>query len=110
MDALRAGSLSRLDAYPRIDAALLGDANGSGSFDAIDSLRFGQALAGTGSAIVRLPGSPPPPAPVVTPPPAPVVSVPPVVKPIAPPTSSWVTPLVSLSATVSANTSIRVTV
>ncbi|UUX97936.1 Ig-like domain-containing protein [Aquabacterium sp. J223] len=110
MDALLAGSLSRLDAYPRIDAALLGDANGSGSFDGIDSLRFGQALAGTGSAIVRLPGSPPPPPPVVTPPAPPVVKVPPVVKPITPPSSSWVTPLVSLSATVSANTSIRVTV
>jgi len=103
------GSVARLSQLPLIDAALLGDVNGSGRFDAVDPLRLLQALSGSTGQILPIPGSTPapvaPPVVVVTPP-----------RPVAPRqvprpalAPSWVAPMVSLSATISANASIRVT-
>jgi len=101
--------VARPSQLPLIDAALLGDVNGSGRFDAVDPLRLLQALSGSTGQILPIPGSTPapvaPPVVVVTPP-----------RPVAPRqvprpalAPSWVAPMVSLSATISANASIRVT-
>lgn len=103
------GSLARLAQLPLVDAALLGDVNGSGRFDAVDPLRLMQALSGNGGQVLAIPGSTPvpvaPPVVVVAPPrPVPPRPVP---RPAMTPT--WVAPLVSPSATISANVSIRVT-
>lgn len=111
MRQLLSGAISRLPGWALLDGRLLGDVNGSGSFDAVDPLRLEQALAGATGVIVPIPG-----APVITPTvPVVRVTVPPKVvtpiitpKPTATPLST-VTPLVSASATISANASIRVT-
>lgn len=104
------GSLARLSQLPLIDGRLLGDVNGNGRFDAVDPMRLTQALAGSTGVVLPIPGV----TPVPTPPPVVVVTVPP--RPVVPRvvpkatiTPSWVAPLVSPSATISANASIRVT-
>lgn len=112
MRQLLAGSISRLPGWALLDGRLLGDVNGSGSFDAVDPLRLEQALAGMGGVTVPIPG-----APVVPPTTPPVIRVvlPPRVLPpsltprLAATPLSTVTPLVSASATISANANIRVT-
>lgn len=123
MNQLLSGAAVGSPAWPLIDARIVGDANGSGSFDAMDPLRLGQALGGIPGLIVPLPGAPAP-APVVTvpAPKPPVVVVPvrpvtPVPLPVVPkpvavikPAASWVAPLVTVSATVDANAAIRVRV
>ncbi|OGB06139.1 MAG: hypothetical protein A3E25_16225 [Burkholderiales bacterium RIFCSPHIGHO2_12_FULL_69_20] len=110
MRGLLDGSVARLAQLPLLDGRLLGDVNGSGRFDAVDPLRLTQALAGTTGVVLPIPGATPapvaPPVIVVTVPPKPVV---PRVVPKATLTPSWVAPLVSPSATISANASIRVT-
>ncbi len=109
MRGLLDGSAARLSQLPLIDAALLGDVNGSGRFDAVDPLRLLQTLSGSTGLVLPIPGSTPVPVPppvVVVTPPKPVVPRP-VPRPAL--TPSWVAPLLSPSATISANASIRVT-
>ena len=113
MRDLLAGTAPRLAGWPLLDGRLLGDVNGSGAFDVLDPQRLEQALAGTVGLTLPIPGAPPV---VVTPPPPIRVTVPPkVIVPKVTPkllvaTPSWVSPLVSASATIDANTSIRVTI
>lgn len=112
MRQLLSGAISRLPGWALVDGRIVGDVNGSGAFDAVDPLRLEQALAGMPGVTVPIPG-----APVVTPPAPPVIRitvpprvVPPVVTPKLSSTPlSTVTPLVTPSATISANSSIRVT-
>lgn len=108
MRGLLDGSSARLAQLPLLDAALLGDVNGSARFDAVDVLRLTQALNGSAGGIVAIPGA----TPVVVTPLPPVTVKPrpeppkPVPKPV--PTPTWVTPLLTPSATIAANASIRV--
>lgn len=112
MRQLLAGDINRLPGWALLDGRIIGDVNGSGLFDAVDPLRLEQALAGMAGVTVPVPD-----APVVAPPTPPVIRVvlPPRIVPtlpgpkLAPTPLSTVTPLVSLSATIAANASIRVT-
>ncbi|MEK8049722.1 CARDB domain-containing protein [Ideonella sp. DXS22W] len=112
MRQLLAGGIGRLPGWALVDGRLLGDVNGSGSFDAVDPLRLEQALAGTAGITVPIPGAPvvPPATPPVIRVTVPPRVVPPIVTPrLASTPLSTVTPLVSASATITANASIRVT-
>jgi hypothetical protein len=110
MRDLLAGTVPRLPAWPLVDGRIIGDANGSGAFDAIDPLRLAQTLAGAVGLVAPVPGAPPitPTPPVVTVPAPPKTIVPNMTPKLTAPTPSWVTPLVTSSATINANTSIRV--